>query len=313
MIRFPTSLAEAATTAGTVRAGGTDLQERRKHGLSTGALVDLRDLEGLDTIEIVDGVLKIGALARITDLAEHPGATLWQGLVAAAGGLATPQIRNRGTIGGNLLQEVRCWYFRNPHLVCAKSGGDRCLAKSGDALYHALYDRGPCIAPHPSTLAVALWAYDATVVLDGDERLSIPELLGPGRDPKRTNALPAGRILVGVEVPMPWVGEGGAYRRTISRARAEWPLVEVTARCVRAGGTLANAVLTVGGTANRPERLDSLAEALKGHPPADFQGIIDSTLVEPGTLPQTAYKLPLLRVTVGDTLRDAWARSGTTP
>ncbi|MCB9676861.1 MAG: FAD binding domain-containing protein [Alphaproteobacteria bacterium] len=312
MIRFPTSIEEAATTAGSVRAGGTDLQERRRHGLASGDLVDLRDLEGLDAIEVRDGRLHIGALATMADLAAHPGAQLWKGLVEASGGLATPQIRNRGTVGGNLLQQVRCWYYRSPHLTCAKKGGARCLARHGDALNHALYDRGGCIAPHPSTLAVALWAYDAVIVLDGDERRTIPELLGPGREPTQTHALPEGRLVVGIEVPMPPVGEGAAYKRAISRARAEWPLVEVTARCVRVGTALGGVVLTVGAIENRPVRLDSLSEVLNGAQPGAMAGLVEQALAEPGNLPQTAYKLDLLRATVVDTLSEAWRRAGST-
>jgi xanthine dehydrogenase YagS FAD-binding subunit len=90
-------------------------------------------------------------------------APAYPGLAAAAGGLATPQIRAIGTIGGNLAQRSRCWYYRNPHMACLKKGDDTCPARSGNHLYGVIFDPGPCVAPHPSTLAAALLAYDATV------------------------------------------------------------------------------------------------------------------------------------------------------
>ncbi|WP_461320452.1 FAD binding domain-containing protein [Bradyrhizobium elkanii] len=143
------------------RAAGTDLSERRRSGLSCGAIIDL----GPDTIGVVwnaDGSARIGALTTIAAIASDPRlAEAYPGIAAAAQGLATPQIRHMATLGGNLAQRSRCWYFRNPQIACLKKGGADCPARSGNHLYHVTFDLGPCVAPHPSTMAMALLAYDA--------------------------------------------------------------------------------------------------------------------------------------------------------
>ncbi len=153
MIRFPTKLDDASTTDGVIRAGSTDLMERRRLGLADGPLVDLRDLPGLDQIDWDAGGAKVGARVTIAAFAADPKIqAAYPGLAAAAGGLATPQIRAVATMGGSLLQRSRCWYYRNPEQQCLKKGGDRCLARAGDHLYHSCFDLGPCVAVHPSTI-----------------------------------------------------------------------------------------------------------------------------------------------------------------
>src|SRR6202000_291503 len=99
----------------------------------------------------------------------------YPGLTAAAAGLATPQIRQVATLGGNLAQRSRCWYYRDPHIACFKKGGSSCPAREGNHLYGVAFDLGPCVAPHPSTLAAALLAYDATITTDRRNGLTIPD------------------------------------------------------------------------------------------------------------------------------------------
>lgn len=311
MIRFPTTIAEAALAPGSVRAGATDLHERRHRGLAEGPIVDLRDLEGLAAIEVADGV-RIGARVTIDRVASDPSLAPWHALQEAAGGLATPQIRNRATVGGNLLQEVRCWYFRHPDLRCVKRGGPTCLARAGDALFH-VWDgqNGTCIAPHPSTLAVALLAWDGAALLDGDEPLDVQTLLGDGVDPRRTHALPPGRLVVGVILPAPALGEGSAYVRAAHRARAEWPLVEVVARVTRAGGKIAGAQIAVGAVRNRPYRLSAVERALAGASPDDLGAAVSDGFppLAPEPIPDTAYKRSIAVAAVEDAVRRAWSRS----
>lgn len=292
----------------TFRAGATDLTERRHRGLHTGPVEDLpADLGGL-SVE-ADGGLRIGAMTRIAALTTDPAVRAgWRGLAEAAEGLATPQIRARATVGGNLLQEVRCPYFRTEAFHCLKKGGAVCLARLGDHRHHAAIDLGPCAAPHPSTLAVALLAHGATVELDDGEVRDLPALLGRGDDPTATHALPPGRRLLAVRVPAPEPGERGAWVRTIHRARAEWPLVEAVVRArLDAEGRLAALAWAVGGVANRPLRFDDAARAALGLLPDDPR--LDELLAPLGrpsaTLPQAAYKAPLIPVT----LRDALARA----
>jgi xanthine dehydrogenase YagS FAD-binding subunit len=139
------------------RAGGTDLSERRRSGVSRGPLIDLT--ASPDTSGIAwgaDGAARIGALMTIAAIgADSRLATTYPGLTASARGLATPQIRHVATLGGNLAQRSRCWYYRNPRIACLKKGSDRCPAREGNHLYGVVFDLGPCVAPHPSTMATA--------------------------------------------------------------------------------------------------------------------------------------------------------------
>lgn len=309
MIRFPTSPREAATLGGLYRAGGTDLQERRRHGITTGDLTDLRDLGALDEISEGRDGLQIGARVTIAAIAAHPAIRAgYPGLAAAAGGLATPQIRARGTLGGNLAQEVRCWYYRSPEFTCLKQGGGACLARSGDHLFHACFDQGPCAAPHPSTLAAALMAYDAMVSIQGERELrSIAAVIGDGAAPRQTNALGEGELIAAVKLPPPAAGERAAYFRAISRSRSEWPLVEVVARLQVSEGTIVSAQVSMGGVANTPLRLPAVEAALSGQPATAETLAAAAPLAADGAtpLPMTKYKVALIPGTVLETLERA--------
>lgn len=257
------SLRLALSMGRTARAGATDLTERRHLGMHSGPVVDLT---GLDEVEVgEDGTLRLGAMVRIARVASDPVLTAgWPGLAMTAGGLATPQIRRRATVGGNLLQDARCWYFRNRRWTCLKQGGEACLARGGDDAQHSCLDLGPCIAPHPSTLALALLALDATVEVD-DTPWTMATLLGPGTNPAVTHDLPRDALLTAVLVPPTPEGAVSAYRRTIQRSRAEWPLVEAFGQVVLEDGVITEARLAIGGVANRPLRLAETEEALLGH------------------------------------------------
>lgn len=307
---LPESLGAARAVEGRIRAGGTDLTELRHRGIASGPVVDLRDVPGLDEVRALeDGGLAIGAKTRIARIAADPAVTAgWAGL-AAAGGLATPQIRARATLAGNLLQEVRCWYFRSPEFACLKKGGGTCFARGGDAVLHAVVDRGPCIAPHPSTLAAALLAYDARVVVNGEER-DVAAVLGEGSDPEQTHALGPGEIVEEIRLPPPVPGEQAAYFRAIHRAMAEWPLVECVVRVgLDEAGAIARLVVVLGGIANRPLRYDEAGQACVGLRPdaPEVAGILQGLVkVSPG-LEQAAYKAAIVPATVQETLERALA------
>lgn len=292
MSRFPTTLEDAVATPGTFRAGGTDLQERRHHRISVGPVVDLRDLPGLDAIEETAEGLLVGARTPIAALAADP--RLPRGLAQAAGGLATPQIRNRATVGGNLLQAVRCWYYRSPRFSCLKKGGETCLARQGDHLYHVAFDLAPCAAPHPSTLGMALLALDAAVLVHGGEDRTVEAILGA--------PLEQGALLTHVLVPA--VPGSSAYTRTIARARAEWPLVEAFAGLHVVDGRIAEARVAIGGVAAVPLRLGKVEAALVGRSPApDVLEEAAALGAEGATpLPMTGYKVGLIAPTIRDAL-----------
>jgi len=307
MMYFPTDPAQVAALEGQVRAGGTDLTELRHKGLATGPVVDLRDVEGLDGVEVTEeGGLRIGSKVTLATIAADPVVNKgYQAVAQAAGGLATPQIRARASLGGSLLQEVRCWYFRSPQFQCAKRGGVVCLARRGDARFHSAYDKGQCIAPHPSTMAMALLAYGAQVEVDGEALRTIPELLGPGAKASQTHAVAAGELVTAVVLPPPVPGEHAAYRRTIHRMRAEWPLVEAAVRVSADGELLSGMHIAVGGVANRPLAFPEVAAQIDGKKADDeaWNRILDN--LAKGDLPQAAYKARLVPHTIRDTLAAA--------
>jgi hypothetical protein len=177
-----TTAANSAAAPAEFRAAGTDISERRRSGVSKGPLIDIAaspDTSGMQWG--ADGALRIGALATIAAIAADARiAESYPGLAAAALGLATPQVRHLATLGGNLAQRSRCWYFRNPQIDCLKKGGSHCPARSGNHLYSVAFDLGPCVAPHPSTMAAALLAYEATIITDRRSGLTIGDLLGDG-------------------------------------------------------------------------------------------------------------------------------------
>ena len=197
-----TPSAMTATQAGEFRAAGTDLSERRRSGVSTGPLIDIAAAP--DTIGMhwgADGSLRIGAFTTIAAIAADARiAAAYPGIAASALGLATPQIRHLATLGGNLAQRSRCWYFRNPHIACLKKGGSDCPARSGNHLYHVAFDLGPCVAPHPSTMAAALLAYEAKVTTDRRSSLTIGDLLGDGSNGSADNALQPGEMITSIEL-----------------------------------------------------------------------------------------------------------------
>jgi xanthine dehydrogenase YagS FAD-binding subunit len=307
----PRTIEDVRAAAGEYRAGGTDLHQRLRSGASSGPPVDLKRLPGLDRTEWDErGGARIGALVPIAALAgdSRLGAT-YPGLAQCAGALATPQIRAVGTLGGNLLQRNRCWYYRHPAISCLKKGGQNCPARTGNHLFGVCFDLGPCVAPHPSTLGMALLAYDAEVEVAGGRSRPVAALYGDGSDGRHDHQLAEHEILTAVLMPKPLQGERAGYLRVISRALVEWPLVEAVARLAISHGTIDFARVAVGGVAPIPLRLRTVEKALAGRPATTE--VIDeaASLAAEGArpLPMTRYKADLLPRTVRETLNRAVA------
>jgi xanthine dehydrogenase YagS FAD-binding subunit len=288
------------------RAAGTDLSERRRSGVSTGPLMDIvpaSDITGMHWG--ADGTLRIGAYSTIASIAaDKQIAAAYPGIAASAQGLATPQIRHLATLGGNLAQRSRCWYYRNPNIACLKKGGTECPARDGNHLYGVAFDLGPCVAPHPSTMAAALLAYDATIITYQRSGLSISDILGDGSNGTADHALLPGEMIRGIELPAPRKGERALYKRAISRSFAEWPLVEVCARAVVVDGTFQFLRLTAGGIAPVPLRLQAAEASLQGKAANALNIAVAVKLATSGAkpLPMTGYKVDLLGGLVQDLL-----------
>ncbi|HMM90515.1 FAD binding domain-containing protein [Bradyrhizobium sp.] len=301
-----TPIAVTIAHAGEFRAAGTDLSERRRSGVSKGPLIDIAvapDMIGMHWA--ADGSLRLGAFTTIASIAADPLiAAAYPGIAASARGLATPQIRHLATLGGNLAQRSRCWYYRNPHIACLRKGGSDCPARSGNHLYHSAFDLGSCVSPHPSTMAAALLAYDAKVTTDRRSSLTIADLLGDGSNGAADNALQAGEMIKSVELPSPLQGERALYKRAISRTHAEWPLAEVCARGVIASGAFQFVRLTAGGVAPVPLRLHAVEAALQDREAtaAAIANAAEQAASGAKPLPMTGYKLDLLKGVVRDLL-----------
>jgi len=304
----------ASSASAEFRAAGTDLSERRRSGVSHGSLIDITaapDTIGMDWS--ADGALRIGAFTTIAAIAADARiAQAYPGLAAAALGLATPQIRHLATLGGNLAQRSRCWYYRNPDIACLKKGGSDCPARSGNHLYHVAFDLGPCVAPHPSTMAAALLAYEATIITDRRSGLTIAELLGDGSNGAADHALASGEMIRSVQLPAPLPDERALYKRAISRSHAEWPLVEVCARAVVSAGAFQFIRITAGGIAPIPLRLSASEAVVQGKPanPATIAKAAEQATVGARPLPMTGYKLDLLVGVVHDLLERLASREG---
>jgi xanthine dehydrogenase YagS FAD-binding subunit len=307
----PTTIQDALGAAGEYRAGGTDLQQRLRSGVSPGPPVDLKRLAGLDRVEWDEhGGARIGALVPIATVAGDPRlAAAYPGLAQSAGALATPQIRAAGSLGGNLLQRNRCWYYRHPAISCLKKGGQDCPARTGNHLFGVCFDLGPCVAPHPSTLGMALLAYAAQIEVASSGSRPVAALYGDGSDGRHDHQLGEHEILAAVLMPEPLEGERTAYFRVISRALAEWPLVEAVVRLAVTDGTIEFARVAVGGVAPIPLRLQRVEEALAGRPasPEVVEQAASLAAERASPLPMTRYKADLLPRTVRETLDRALA------
>ncbi|MDS1271023.1 FAD binding domain-containing protein [Lipingzhangella sp. LS1_29] len=263
------------------RAGGIDTTSRQVLNRASGPFVDLADIADLRGLHPPrDGQPAwVGATTTLAELHSDPHIrTSYPGLAAAVAEIATPEVRSRATIGGNLLQRNRCPYYRSPDFDCHQTGADQCPAHEAGAASSLLVNLGPCVAPHPSTIALALLAHDATVLVDPEGERSVPELLGDGTDPTHDHQLAAHEILTGVRLPAPPAQECAAYHRLTRRSTAEWPLVETLVRLgipapadqegtrPRAPATIRWARVAVGGVARVPLRLRSVEDALLDRP-----------------------------------------------
>ena len=267
----PASLDEALTLLGEPGAqplaGGTDLVPLQSRGKAPGALVDVRALLG-DAIEPQGDGLVIGAATRVADVAGDAHVSeRYAALAQAAQAAASPQLRNQGTVAGNLAQHVRCWYFRHPDLTCWLAGGDTCYAQIGDHRNHGL-ETGDCISVAPSDLAGALLALDARVRITGaggERSVPIADLYARPRDDHRSSVqLARGELITAVELPA--APEASAYERAGERAAWTFALAGIAA--ARFGQALRLAAI---GLTNEPRLLDP-ADPLGGLPGLEQTG-----------------------------------------
>ncbi len=255
-----TALADGKTN---VIAGGTDLLGLLKDNVLPtypAAVVNIKSIPGLDYIKEEAGMLKIGATTRLADIAAHPGVNQkYTALAQAALRVATPHVRDMGTIGGNLAQLHRCWYFRKPEnrFPCIRKGGDRCFAMMGDNRYHSIFGSvNKCIAVHPSDLAPALIALDAKIVTTS--RSYNAENFWDVKMPENT-VLGPGEIITEIQVPAPPAGAKSAFLKFAIRKSIDFPIVNCA---VRVGGGAPR--IALNAVAPKPYRAVKAEAAIKG-------------------------------------------------
>jgi xanthine dehydrogenase YagS FAD-binding subunit len=249
-------------------AGGTDLLPRVKLGISEPVqLVDLKRSGLSDGIEPESDRIVIGALTTLSTV-EHSAliAERCTALAEAASLAATPQIRNRATLAGNLLQRPRCWYYRDPTIDCWLKGGIDCPAREGRNEHHAIFDRSPCVAVHPSDLAACLLALDASVTVagrDASRSVAVTDLFAAPSDERRTETvLRPDELITTIEIPDR--GMQSTYRKAMDRAAWAFALVGAACAVQVDGDRCTDARIVLSGVANTPHRATSAEELLRG-------------------------------------------------
>lgn len=312
----PKSLPEAAdhlaSPGARAHAGGTDLLCCLRDGVfgaeKVVSLSGLSELRGIDARS--DGALRIGALSTLAEVAAHPKIReRWTALAEGAGAAASPQLRGQGTIGGNLCQRPRCWYFRGD-FHCARKGGDVCYAAEGENEFHAIFGGAGCHIVHPSDTASPLVALEARVRVVGPAGArTVPVesfFLLPSVDLRRENVLQPGEIVTEVLLPPPLPGLRSRYRKVRARGAWDFALAGVALAFRVAGGLVDFARIVLSGVAPAPWRSKEAEAALVGRPldaaTAGRAGAAAVKGAEP--LEQNAYKVDLVRGLVEGTLRE---------
>ncbi len=307
----PATLREAATLLERERgkvaliAGGTDLLGELKDKLASPArLVTIRHLKDLQGIRPARGGLSIGAATLLADVVESTAVQQQAPLLAmAAGKVGTPQIRNMGTIGGNICQRPRCWYYRNNY-PCFKHGGTVCFSATGENDYHAILEGGPSFIVHPSDTAPALVALGATVRIAtrGRER-TVPIsqfFVTPRQDPRRENILLPDEIVTAIEVPNAPAGSAAVYIKEMVREVWDFALCSVAAMVTVRNGVVQEARIVLGGVAPIPYRALKAEAAITGRPLDDASASAAGAAAVDGARPlaKNGYKVPLTQAVV---------------
>jgi xanthine dehydrogenase YagS FAD-binding subunit len=295
-----------------VLAGGLDSMDWLKDRLKKPkVVVDLGQIADLRGIHELNGGVEIGAMTPLTDVVRHPLVReKFSLLMEAAELVASPQIRNQGTIGGNVSQDTRCWYYRGGW-NCYRAGGNICYADTPTALNreHAIFDADRCVAVNPSDTAPALVALDAVMVIRGPngERVVNAEdyWVGPGIDITRMNVLAPNELLVRIRIPSTFAGAQFYFEKVRDRQVWDFPLVNVAAAIKANGSNIGEARVVVNAVAAKPRRLRDVEAAVVGKPRNEETAKMAGDMAIVGAVPlrHNGYKLPLMRNLVKRAIR----------
>ena len=287
-----------------VMAGGMDsfdwLKDRIK---KPRVLVDLSGIEELKGIRSTSDGIEIGAMTTLTDISEHPLVKKDYSLLSeAVEHVAAPQIRNQATLGGNVSQDTRCWYYRGGW-PCYRAGGETCFADTpvGRNREHAIFGADRCVAVHPSDSAPALIALDAKFVIrnsKGERTVDAEDyFIGPNVDITHLNILQPGDLLTAIRIPSAWAGKKFYFEKIRDRNVWDFPLMNVASAMELSGNTIQRIRIAVGAAAPTPLRLKAVEAAVVGKPANMATGEMAGNLAIKGAVPLqfNAFKIPLMR------------------
>ena len=290
-----------------VLAGGLDsldwLKDRIRKPKAVVDLSGIEELRGVRATNDGSGGIEIGAMTTLTEIVNHPIVKQKYGLLAqSAEVVASPQIRNQGTIGGNVSQDTRCWYYRGGW-PCYRAGGNICYADTpeGRNREHAILHADRCVAVNPSDTAPALIALDAKFVIrtPKGERVADAEdyFIGPDIDITRLHILQPGDLLTAIRIPSTWAGAQFYFEKVRDRNVWDFPLLNVASATVTSGDNIERLRIAVNGAAARPLRLKAVEDAVRGKPRSAATGEIAGRLAVQGAVPLqfNAYKIPMMR------------------
>ena len=292
-------------------AGGTDLLGELKNRIkSPERIVNIGTLGEWGKIRIGRGKgLRIGAVVHLFEMENHPSILGKFPILAQSVSLAaTPQLRNMGTVGGNLCQHPRCWYYRSRLFPCWLKGGSKCFAVNGENRFHAILGRGLCQSVHPSDLAPALIALDARVKIVGarkEREVPLGEMYTiPAQNHRQMTVLKPGELISEIQVSAPVKGSRGVYLKAMERKAWSFALVSLAAQLRFERDTIAEARLVLGGTAPIPWRAIEAEEVLRGRKISEELALQagEAAVTRARPLRDNAYKVQLVRALVSKAL-----------
>ncbi len=295
-----------------ILAGGLDSFDWMKDRIKRPkVVVDLSQIKELVGVRDLDGGIEIGAMTTLTNVVRHPTVIAkYKILSDAAEAAASPQIRNQGTIGGNVSQDARCWYYRSG-FDCYRASGNACYADTPTAINreHAIFGADRCVAVSPSDSAPAMVALDAKMVIRSakGERVVAAEsyFIGPAYDITRMTILEPGEILTAIRIPSTWANTQFYFEKVRDRPVWDFPLVNIACAKVVTGGKIERIRIAVNGVAAHPWRLSQVEEAVTGQPVNEATAEMAGNMAIQGavTLRYNAYKVPLMRNLVKRAIR----------
>lgn len=304
----PAGAHELIGANGRYLAGGIDLLgEMKEYIAEPQILVNIKGLPGFDQIEPGDAVWTFGTNVTVAQLEDHQQLqAVFPGIQQAAAEVGSRQIRNVATVGGNLAQHSRCWYYRHRDVLCLKKGGDMCYARHGENKYHSLFTGNTCISPVVSNLSTIFDALNATVIVQrGSQnlRMSIAELYAKAWDnPTAHNSLEPGDLILKVEVPVKQ--RRSAYLQVSEKSMFDWALVSCAAAANLDGDRLSQARVVLGAVSNVPYQVEAANQFLEGKTLNDATAnqAADLILEHAHALSENGYKIPIARALIRRTL-----------